>query len=802
MCSSACVVLGICCKDSKLGRDADEALTEILGRSTCEHITRDIRYWTVTVCPENYQDTTIRENCEQPFELDNIPASVNRSIILKKIAFRNRFCAICNGFRMDEISLWEAKLKCPNDILSNDTLDSVVQKCDLDITQPDAEPLRCLSESKECGNGEGAEVKELCRMYFEPVHKKSNKDVIYRNSYCAGCNGIYNDTILECATADTLNVLIHSHNKETENQGPGISINILFSFDFENFVFSPHNGPPIVISRCPTGQVYNDVTGSCQDIQCPLDSVLIGNECDFTQSLFSYPIDEQYKIVIFSFTETNTSESWMEKQTCFNSTLGDANMEKSFPVEDSIIWTITISYITEPGKIGILLNGIITCAIEVLLDRSLSLSNFRFSNFDKANTNATVCFDGFVIKTAIDKEYDDIKQFLRSKISISDVSFQVSRLKYEIEITNSSIILKTIWYCMKNITYPAINCTTFLAYDRIGYEIKDGVAYIINSSKIYENGSYFVENSTLYTCGNSTYTTNATRTQSDNPVLTYLTAACLSISCVSLISLILIHCVYRDLRNLHGKMIVSFSIILAQSHFIMLIQSSLPSVLCRPVAMVLHYSWTCVAVWSGIMGFDLARKLNMWTLMTVQRTSDEVLFLRYSLVAWLSPAVLVITCIVLDYKNAWTLINYGNPDLFVCWIGNHKASIWAFIVPVSTILLANISFLAIVMCGIESAKRAAKNIQKSKKDKSRCFIYTKIFLLIGLTWITSYVASFLKLEWMYILNTIINGIQGLFLLLVVLHSNYGRVLRLGKARKYKSRLGRDGTVTETSQTGI
>ena len=253
--------------------------------------------------------------------------------------------------------------------------------------------------------------------------------------------------------------------------------------------------------------------------------------------------------------------------------------------------------------------------------------------------------------------------------------------------------------------------------------------------------------------------------------LNSLTLSCFAVSLFSLVVVISVYGYHRELRNLHGKCIISFSLVLAIVQSLILFQKLVPEVMCRTIAILSHYLWLAVFVWSAVMAFDLARKFNIWTMMKLRKINENMRFIKYSLVSWISPLIPVIASVILDVYSDGEYVGYGRGNLSMCWMENTRARMYFYIIPCAVILSGNIVLLLTVVCGIESTKRTSKNIQKSKKNDGRCLIYAKISVIIGLSWIIAYVAQIIKTDWMFVLYTVVSGLQGFFVLLGVVACN-------------------------------
>ena len=75
-------------------------------------------------------------------------------------------------------------------------------------------------------------------------------------------------------------------------------------------------------------------------------------------------------------------------------------------------------------------------------------------------------------------------------------------------------------------------------------------------------------------------------------------------------------------------------------------------------------------------------------------------------------------------------------------------------------------------------KRSDTLIQKSLKTRSKLLLFVKLLILMGLSWMLAFMASFIDQNWIYIVHTIANSFQGFFISLTFIFNK--KVLKLLK----------------------
>ncbi|XP_062575065.1 adhesion G-protein coupled receptor G6-like [Saccostrea cucullata] len=220
----------------------------------------------------------------------------------------------------------------------------------------------------------------------------------------------------------------------------------------------------------------------------------------------------------------------------------------------------------------------------------------------------------------------------------------------------------------------------------------------------------------------------------------------------------------RGIQTCPAKCFLSFSLSWFIAQFSFTLPPFLPSRVCLTFAMLLHYLWLCIFSWSSILSFDLVKSLNACSKTLKREFKNNSLFVKYCIVGWGLPLLIVGLSNVLEISLSTFTLQYGARN--ICWIGNSDALLLAYILPASTFLFFNMICLAVSLHGLEIAKRNSRNLQKTRKDRQRWLMYLQMFFLCGGCWIFAYVANNVSLLWMHTLNLILNGSQGVFILIM------------------------------------
>ena len=130
----------------------------------------------------------------------------------------------------------------------------------------------------------------------------------------------------------------------------------------------------------------------------------------------------------------------------------------------------------------------------------------------------------------------------------------------------------------------------------------------------YNRTEYFMNGSLVFLCTDfaSNYSKRETVTKWSYVVnvtpLQILTYVGCSVSVLSLLILLVIYCILKELRNLPGKNLINLSLSMIFYH-IFLFVAGLRNIqeLCTGIAILLHYFLLCSFAWMSIMAFDVAK---------------------------------------------------------------------------------------------------------------------------------------------------------------------------------------------------
>ena len=206
-CDSECPLYGDCCLDYK-------PVNNSLRANTSSSLQTLLKCWTVDftgdVLRRDGGDKSILmvSRCSQPSHPQNMQC-MNQSLFLpvtdslSNYTFRNIYCALCNNISRDQLVSWQPRFHCDRNIaiqLSNlSTYEKINEVCymyKLVSKSPLISMRGCVPHISTCPMATDASsqlIQNCTRGQYDLVAAPNDTRVLFRNRYCAQCNG-YNDT--------------------------------------------------------------------------------------------------------------------------------------------------------------------------------------------------------------------------------------------------------------------------------------------------------------------------------------------------------------------------------------------------------------------------------------------------------------------------------------------------------------------------------------------------------------------------------------------------------------------------------
>lgn len=336
--------------------------------------------------------------------------------------------------------------------------------------------------------------------------------------------------------------------------------------------------------------------------------------------------------------------------------------------------------------------------------------------------------------------------------------------------------------------------------------------YINETQHLYHFGEYEFNGSWVRVCD---------ETENWTPIMHVISSVLILISLVCLILHMAIFIALPKRRNIPSMNLFSMtiSLFMAEFLFVTFFHLKINHISCV-VTGVLMYYFLCVSfLWMNAMSIDIFRTFYSNT----YRTKSMAVFTQYSLYAWLLPLVGVMAAVVVDQVWPESLFapQFGTVK---CWLNNKWGLVAFFTFPSGVIILANMILYMVSVHNIytqmKSGEMASSTIRKNgsfkyagptprnensvklsstdkkvssvprekqngdsdshrykerlrdrlsrglcsrKKQRVRLILYSKLALMMGMTWVFAFFSIHTKSIVFEYLFIVFNGLQGTFI---------------------------------------
>ncbi|XP_047462140.1 adhesion G-protein coupled receptor G2 isoform X2 [Mugil cephalus] len=250
-------------------------------------------------------------------------------------------------------------------------------------------------------------------------------------------------------------------------------------------------------------------------------------------------------------------------------------------------------------------------------------------------------------------------------------------------------------------------------------------------------------------------------------ILTFITYIGCGISAIFLSVTLLTYLAFGKLRkDIPSKILIHLCLALLLLNLVFLVDAWLalyPEAvgLCISTAWFLHYFLLVSFTWMGL------EAVHMYlALVKVFNSYISRYMLKFSLVGWGVPMIVVIIVIAID-KNNYGLVSYGRFDDGTsddfCWLKNDIAFYVAVVAYFCAIFLFNFIMFIVVLVQLHRIKKQNPQSSQHRTTMQDVRSVVGITILLGLTWGFAFFAwGPLNLPFMY-LFAIFNSLQGFFI---------------------------------------
>ena len=258
------------------------------------------------------------------------------------------------------------------------------------------------------------------------------------------------------------------------------------------------------------------------------------------------------------------------------------------------------------------------------------------------------------------------------------------------------------------------------------------------------------------------------------------------VSICAVFATLITYTLFKDLRNLPGlnlmclatsiftsRVNISFSILadlinsLIQVTFLLGERGSLSQSGCSLVAIIIHFTNLAIFFWTNVMAWDIYKTFGQRTVLSHIRPK-EIHFPRYFAYGFGVPTVIVTFAAAINFSGFIPSfsVEYGKDGR--CWIGNSLAIFVFFILPMIYVFITNTIFYLLTVSSINYVSSVTQSSRNGDRGRSDLFIYLRIFVILGITWVFGILFQFAKkgsdVQQVLVLCFVISdSLQGFFL---------------------------------------
>lgn len=802
-CDEVCLFYGDCCYDAEhvCGLDRTRLgnhswLTNQQPR--CSNVFQDEYALLIDRCHGNWPPDAVRGQCEDQREgEDDVFTIVPVTYKQPHIAFKSVYCALCNFIALSDLSFWDFNISCleeshldmvnPNRL----TLANLAQlqeiECHVKLRPRENEMIghvrycnprfvnACRSDVVQnmiVGydvKSDADSHKSDCSQYSAYVVMRDslgNRHVV-KNTHCAKC--VNSDvTVANLSCPRSTDLLLDFH---VSLRGLGLPpFSLILDYNGYHWVVTSRESVEQPGS-CDISSYY--LSGYCREAICMDGFRREGDDC--SQSPHA---DQGILVELIVHSQENVVTTLEELLLLEASDHG-------VPVENI---TAEHSADTVVGKCGELMtlstpNGhvldfdmtvsendtslfaLIRFVDDLIENGELDLANVQIWSSGKDGWNSSVCeeMEYFTISHAEGGE-----AYLRAEDGLwytpDQVYWEVTWISRCEENRLKPTRNKIIHGCLKR----EPSCLLIAASESEIDTINQTMGHLINHTTLTT-----IDNKT-YVCLSVLKRLNDSDDKRNSQIVeTVLTSVFLPISMLALVLTIVTHVVIPRLKTLPGRIVLSLSValLLAQAFFLAVEAAVAIGWLCTAIAMIEHYFWLSTFTWSNVLALDLEITLTQSTKVGLNRNKDRVL-LRYCLYGFGTPGIVVIFVALLSFTTSLP-VTYG--DSSVCWLLYEYALLLGLALPITLAVVINCWLLSRAIYFVWKVGKLVKTARIVQDQKVKTFLYVKLVLLMGVTWLLGITGSALHSQILMYLFTIFNSLQGVYVFVAFVANK--RVLR-------------------------
>ena len=755
-------------------------------------------YSMIRFCPDDFPTTSpFHDKCQSDSSdlLSIIPVSTFKTI------YRNIYCALCNGFDLqkDEYFPWGIEYLCDENPESNQSIAMLSSnrtyniRCQYVYKPPalgvSVNLFHCQGIIEKCPPSVDRDsvLSRTCNSYMAIIYLGRK---LFKNYHCAICN------MREFIKYATCFGRFNKGRPDVENT-KGYKVRLP---DFSRLVAFLKSSPPQYVREqtSKAARVVGDMLSgepfTVKSNITKLPQLLNTNETVFHIHL---RINSES-----NSTSTDIMRDIIERLLSFDmidyydeSCGRMPNTTDSLETNDDLLESLQICCVVRPNtttsspKFGIQnITGILTSIVKTLCLSGLCSSNISYRVLNHLEvTFQHLCPIGSAVTYDVSEDVESILSNEKVFLNFKNHTYNIASLPMVyhgvIEYNRTDVDYITRNMSVSVCEFVLGNCSKLLLPDGTYEILNNGTVFIPKYNVYLTNDRFEFYKKEIVICSNYIQYRKAITDYFNDRVKGIMSLISITISLFSLFCTFIVYCMFPSLRTLAGKSLMNLvaAIFFGQLIFEL---SALPigyQTPCLIVAVMQHYFFLAAFAWMNVLGYDLVSTFNTLALSALKGRKNKC-YVRYVLVAWVSPLLVVLPCLFLHFFGNG---NFGYGEKYICWLNGEMSLLVFFGIPLSISISINIVFFtytAIRIC------KAAKDSQMVRKANSLELIVTvKMATLMGFTWLFSILSGFIRNDAFDYLFIMFNGSQGFFLFLAfVAKKSTFNLLKLKFGLKFES----------------
>ncbi len=743
-------------------------------------------------CPMDRPFDELRTKCENASSEFSYPVEDFIPVVgVNGETFRNKYCALCNG--MENYTTWNIGVftyVIPPEEFDLDTRLKFIENNGgiIEHVSPRGEQPRrfCFGRNyiDNCSLSDPRLNRNCVEGPVEVVTSTMNNYLYFKNFACGRCNG-YLDTN-EWKTAQVCGPVPH------------VGFSVVFTLEDKK--------PTTEVVRrfCPSGTVYDTILQFCRE------GYITSSRGELT---------DEFLMLL-----------WFKQPTSRGGTQLNPKLENDLKSALSFHFSLLVNQISrmtfhEQDEN----NELLVASFRLTLTpfQNLIVANQNRTNFNVTQENTAFLellkFTGNVTLFWKNSSFPVVKVISKRLSCYGEEKLQVN--EYTINRENGTLVVNRtgkIFLLQDYTLFEEIGGNITLCRKLVLSDCKEGAyvplsphEYVIFPNlTVYHNatgtffnfGEYLIDetlnkrqsnissnNVTLHVCLSLGDTYNETKTDysttNTSIGLRILTLIGFSVSIICLTLLLITYGLFQELRTIPGLNLMNLSLSMLLSNLIWLIGTThyIGTGTCEVLAIFGHYLFQVSFLAMSVISFHSYRAFAR---PIAGRTANKSWrrFTKYSAFVWLTPAIFVAICVILD-KTETFLVKYGTN----CWLGTKNAKLYLFLLPLAILLLFNIYTFIQTAVSLSRHEKNRMTLQL-KEGKQYLLISAKLATLVGFPWLFGFLAVIFPREDAFeYLFIVFVCLQGLYIAMAFLFKK--KILKL-----YKDRLNIDSNGNTSSGT--